>query len=78
MTSARLNAAELERALVARIHAAGLCRITGLSPATVSRLRRGYPITSQTLRRLVSALEQIPVSALTKSLLSNGVDGASG
>ena len=60
--------------LLEELDAAGLCRITGLSSATVSRARRGYPITSQTLRRVVSALERIPVSALTESLLSNGAD----
>jgi DNA-binding Xre family transcriptional regulator len=71
MTAARLNPVVLDRAMVARgIDSGELCRLTGLSSATVSRMRRGYPVTPATFRRLLRALESVPVSALTNALLS--------
>lgn len=73
MTARALNVTELHRAMLARgLEQRDLVTLSGLSPATVSRMRRGHPVTATTVRRLVTALERVPVSALATSLLSDG------
>ncbi len=67
-----MNRQELDRELLARgLESADLVAITGLSAATLSRLRGGHPVTATTMRRLVAGLERVPVSPLARALLSD-------
>jgi transcriptional regulator with XRE-family HTH domain len=53
-----------------------LVRLSGLSPATVSRACNGATVTASTLTRIVGTLSKIPVAPLAAELLDVGENGS--
>jgi transcriptional regulator with XRE-family HTH domain len=65
----RLDPAALDRALTVRgLDGKELARLSGVSPDTISRLRRGERVDPPTLLRVITALEEAPAHPLLTEL----------
>jgi transcriptional regulator with XRE-family HTH domain len=65
----RLDPAALDRALTVRaLDGKELARLSGVSPDTISRLRRGERVDPPTLLRVITALERLPAHPLLLQL----------